>query len=775
MSKKQKVIMEAGERSHPHRRGSSGGGAADFFICFTARPSSSSSSATAAMRVSSSKGLMSPGRGRDSSAVPALSSSLSRRLRSSGSVKGGQSPMFPAGVPLAGRKKGCAFEAAEPSSPKVTCIGQVRVKAKKKGKFKTRAALARARSQRRESSFRREERGRDCFPGRNQRWVHQLPISICEAVRAIGSEFNCFVPCGRRSICGGHSSSRKVEEKASGKARMARSGSSSSRGAVQARWLMAVQDSEVEKRGEVFGLVVEESEKMEVGILVGKKEEKVMDVEEVGEVGEEKKGIDVEEEAKVSVCIPPRNALLLMRCRSDPVRMAALANRFWGSPAAKPEFGEMEEEEEKFERHNKMMNVMEDRENCVEERKEDDAVGFTVKAGEREKESEGAKETLWEDGSVSVEDKQEFPGGQLIGFEDVSAEKLSSGATPCREEARGADGAQLQEEQEKKEERDGSRCLKQQRDDVAEEEENGGCRVKQERSSGNCSVSKSKGEGRKRCKENDKRRHSFSSEREVRRHSFSSDREGRRTSLSVDRGRRWSFSMEKEDLGTKEEASLEGEKKKEVTPVVADDEDDEEEARGETGTEKPSCREENQKNREGELDEELDKEDQSGEPAKWTELPDCLLMMMYEPKLSMEVSKETWVCGKDFLQWRPHQRVRRPSNPAVAVQPATDDAIEENSESADTVPVHYPAPAPQTTIPEAAPVVLAPPLPPAAASLIRQNGPNLAKKAATVAPYEPLILTRCKSEPMRSSARLAPDACFWKDRHRPIGAAGVGF
>ncbi|KAL2516451.1 uncharacterized protein Fot_30422 [Forsythia ovata] len=44
----------------------------------------------------------------------------------------------------------------------------------------------------------------------------------------------------------------------------------------------------------------------------------------------------IEEEAgRASICIPPKNALLLMRRRSDPVKMAALANRFsWDANVA---------------------------------------------------------------------------------------------------------------------------------------------------------------------------------------------------------------------------------------------------------------------------------------------------------------------------------------------------------------------------------------------------------------------------------------------------------
>ncbi|KAL2482902.1 uncharacterized protein Fot_44346 [Forsythia ovata] len=42
-----------------------------------------------------------------------------------------------------------------------------------------------------------------------------------------------------------------------------------------------------------------------------------------------------EEVVRVSFCIPPKNALLLMRCRSDPMKMVALANHFsWDANTA---------------------------------------------------------------------------------------------------------------------------------------------------------------------------------------------------------------------------------------------------------------------------------------------------------------------------------------------------------------------------------------------------------------------------------------------------------
>ncbi|KAG6437374.1 hypothetical protein SASPL_102289 [Salvia splendens] len=49
-------------------------------------------------------------------------------------------------------------------------------------------------------------------------------------------------------------------------------------------------------------------------------------------------------------------------------------------------------------------------------------------------------------------------------------------------------------------------------------------------------------------------------------------------------------------------------------------------------------------------------------------LPECLLLMMSEPKLSMEVSKETWVCSTDFIRLDP-ERPRRAAAKADAEPP----------------------------------------------------------------------------------------------------------
>ncbi|KAM7486173.1 hypothetical protein LguiA_002182 [Lonicera macranthoides] len=59
-------------------------------------------------------------------------------------------------------------------------------------------------------------------------------------------------------------------------------------------------------------------------------------------------------------------------------------------------------------------------------------------------------------------------------------------------------------------------------------------------------------------------------------------------------------------------------------------------------------------------------------------LPEFLLMMMCEPKLSNEVSKETWVCNTNFIRFQPNNgrdnesknmvSIDSDSNPVPAIQ-----------------------------------------------------------------------------------------------------------
>ncbi|KAI3755759.1 hypothetical protein L1987_55565 [Smallanthus sonchifolius] len=151
-------------------------------------------------------------------------------------------------------------------------------------------------------------------------------------------------------------------------------------------------------------------------------------------------------------------------------------------------------------------------------------------------------------------------------------------------------------------------------------------------------------------------------------------------------------------------------------------------------------------------------------------LPECLLLMMYEPKLSMEVSKETWVSSKDFIRRQSSRKKPPPPPPAVKL---TDGQSKVSATSTTTSSKH---------------VTAAPPIQPGRSSCSLPAPTSMAEmleqKLVNAVGYEPFVLTRCKSEPMRTAAaKLAPDNCFWKNRKLEplrrasfgVGAAGVGF
>ncbi|RRT75264.1 hypothetical protein B296_00023633 [Ensete ventricosum] len=809
MRRKKKPSFCGVGRPHSHHR--TGGG--DLFFCFNARRSAASSSSAAVMRTTSSKSLPSPGRSRDPSAAaaaaPSLSSSLSRRLRSSGSVKGGQSPMFPAVV--GGRRKGVAFEAAEPSSPKVTCIGQVRVKSKKRKK----ASVMRSRSvrgSRREASFRRTEDlsgPRDRFPSSNQRWVHQLPMSICEALKAFGSEFNCFSPCGGRSLCSSSSASRSGEasEGEGGEKR------SSSCGAAFARWLVAAPEG---KRREDMGVAVENKRDREMGTVtkewvtredlglvaeMEKREEVVMVVKKGKEEEEEE---EEEEEARVSICIPPKNALLLMRCRSDPVKMAALTSRFWDSQAVQVRVDEGGEEEEdsrdedtdQCRRSDEGAQGERDKEDTEteqvdqEEEVVEESLQAVVSTEEPTQACEKMEEAKEEEVQVNLDQEkqnkdEDLKEGAAAELAEVNAntrvdpEELEVAAAETDE--KDIDKETHLEDREEKARRSSS-CSS-----TADKEERSNRCISRVRDGGR---KRSSASSRERERERDRRRHSFSTEREASRPSFSSEKEVRRASFSTEGKGRWSFSIEKDGLKLEKEANDEETETKEDCWVEEAGPNDTIEVQNMHSMDQEEIKEED----DGDT-QQPGVEREAGEKRKEektsTELPDCLLLMMYEPKLSMEVSKETWVCSTDFLEWRlhhPNNQTRLPSKAATAATVITDttstggakvsdvtqgesskkSADDKSSEKNETVASMREAPQHPPPPPPALPTMLD------AEKKLRGKVSVLQTPAQALA-YGPFVLTRCKSEPMRSSVRLAPDACFWKDRHQPIGATGIGF
>ncbi|KAL6594826.1 hypothetical protein ACP70R_048275 [Stipagrostis hirtigluma subsp. patula] len=814
--------------------GGGGGGGTELFICFTSRASSASvagSGAPSSLRPSSSSKLLSPGRGGGAGAgagaaadapAPPLHPSRSRRLRNSGSLKGGQSPMFPSGS-SGGRRGRGGFEPAEPSSPKVTCIGQVRVKGGKRKPKHASAAALRSRSRRggvgggsAEASFRRAGDDRDGPHGKNQGWVYQIPVNICEALKTFGS-------CGGRSLCspsrgGGERGAHSAGHPGDKKRRRPPAGGSWLCGAAVARCLLAIQEEEDDEVGKGAAVVpAEEMRASEVGLVM-----EGWDVEEeggvvVGEVEVEKKDeilvVGKEEEGRVSVCIPPRNALLLMRCRSDPVRMAALATRFWGSPAAATveqvdnevddnDEGDDEEEDDEGEAEVEMECKDEARDSAVsvEDVKCADCGGEAGEVDQAEPEAEESSKC----GDVLEEEKdghcsEEAEEAQIV-RKDAALE-VSLGEDGEREKqvpdmvelvADGKEEEDIAVPEKGEEEVKARSSISSSSPATALKEERKLRRLSSRR---RVSTSSRASSGSDRAG----RRHSFSAETDARRSSFSSLKDSRRASFSIDRdGRRWSFSIEQEHLVAEPKVLMASRKGKKISSdaesemdnavVVAPNSAEEGQESQDDGKEEASQNaEEEGTTQDVETDHKAEKvetkgaegEGQQQRRKKSGELPDCLLLMMYEPKLSMEVSKETWVCSTDFVHWKSYQgKNNRNRHQQTAAASGTDAETEEskdkNAEGSNVVndteesknpptvnSASMPPPVVQKTLPPK----------PATEQKLKLELPLVTNAAA----YAPFVLKRCKSEPMRSSARLAPDACFWKDRHRPLNATGIGF
>ncbi|CAK9182965.1 unnamed protein product [Ilex paraguariensis] len=736
------------DSDRPHRTTST---SSELFICFTSRLSSSS------MKISS-KSILSPGRARDPPI--SLSTSLSRRLRTNGSIKGGQaSPMFPTG----GKKRGCAFENPEPSSPKVTCIGQVRVKTKKT--VKQTRSLSKRRSG--EVSFRKieqnvsqnedqirsqvyqqinrsshsqfQQQSHECLPHhRNQRWVH-LPLTICEALRAFGAEFSCLFPC--RPSCFS-TNERDKEEKA-----MASSEGSgqNSCGAVFARWLVALQDGEGGKGREIELVVGGDEERTEVTERPRSSRRHVFDDIEIKddkiEVTDEVLG---EEEARVSICIPPKNALLLMRCRSDPTRVAALTNRFWESPRPKDEEDEREGNEENKDEEDKVH---------VEECEAKDLANL------EQEECEVSEKSV----PVEVEEEQGKPEAETeMGMEvqDIAEEKLQiNGGLQDTEQSK-------QEE----EEMEVNQTLVEEENEIAgssseaivdlenaENEEDDSVPVMEEVSRASYPSS---------SVQSDEEQEAEPKELEAAALAEDSEPEEEERSLADE------STLEKETqenyLDKEEETTMSQERDEAEEDETQDTHEPEEEDKQE-GTESEESESESHKTQLVERESHQAKKQQRESSV----LPDCLLLMMCEPKLSMEVSKETWVCSTDFIRWQPTEKKSQVNPKDGPDESKKRVSSESNISSNPALSVHCNQPLQQ---PPRSSCSFPAPAATSMATMIEQ-------KLLNAAAYEPFVLTRCKSEPMRTAAKLAPEACFWKNRklepHRRatcgVGAAGVGF
>ncbi|XP_054792621.1 uncharacterized protein LOC129298263 isoform X2 [Prosopis cineraria] len=691
------------EVERPHHRNNS----SELFICFTSRLSSSSS-----MKLSS-KSILSPGRSREPSQI-SLSTSLSRRLRNSGSIKGGNgqaSPMFP----TTGKKRGCAFENPEPSSPKVTCIGQVRVKTKKQGK----KMRARSKKRRGEASFRKAEPGFSDLQNlqqeaglthRSQRWVH-LPLTICEALRAFGAEFSCLFPC--RSSCGREKDDEKMGKGEGSGGGQSREGSC---GAAFARWLVALQEGEAKGR-EIELVVGEENEDDDDDRKDDSPERsRRRHVFEDIEIDMEKKHED-EDKARVSICIPPKNALLLMRCRSDPVKMAALANRFWESPAPKDE----------DERDEELQQDDDDEQVHMEEGEEQGKI--LVPAVEEEgsicEEANEEREIPEAETEAEAESLLEAYEFEIPTIPEISKVAEASGEKPEVEEEQKTEN-EVEVEDGNGNQKD-ENCLCDFSPEVISDLEKPELEeVREERL-------EEKEKGKDFCSNEQNISEPASSSPPV--ISVASESENNEEAVAI------SVTPETSAQEATVESTEKEEGEKETKEEPREDESTATQYRSDAEDPKP-------------------KEQKQG-PV----LPDCLLLMMCEPKLSMEVSKETWVCSTDFVRWLPERPAKR-----------KDGGDEPKKRiSIDAKP------------PLAPPQLMQPPRSscsfpaPAAHGGGMSMASMIEQKLVGSNAYEPFVLTRCKSEPMRSSAKLAPDACFWKNRklethHRPaplgVGTAG---
>ncbi|OVA11095.1 hypothetical protein BVC80_1741g81 [Macleaya cordata] len=822
-----------------HRSGSS---SSELFICFTSRPSTTYSS----MKISSSKSIRSPGHG-DKSHEPTLTMSSSlknRRLRANGSIKAGQfSPMFPSS-----KKRGCAFETPEPSSPKVTCIGQVRVKTKKQGKKMLARTKRKTEHKPQDGVLQQQQQQQHaCLPHRNQKWAY-FPFTICEALRSFGADLNCFLPCGSRSLCSSSMGARDKEEK--GRATIGETDAPrTSCGPIFERWLMALQEGEVEekiRREDMEMMLGEEEEEEE--IIVRKN---VMEMELVGkgEAEEESDEEDGDEPRRVSICLPPKNALLLMRCRSDPLRMSSLANRFWDSPLTKvhddddddDEYDDNDEDSEDDGEEEEEMNLELEEKHKVEEvlekwsadensvnsedtlKKEEQvnsvkadhqsggggggggeggeekdleqnevvkSDGSSTEAGENPRIEE---ESMLQEVEVVVEEDEEEEEEQVVELNTETVESPRTEEEPMLEEVLEED----QDVEHNTESVENPRIEKEpmllEVQEVDQEVEQNTGAVENKRIEE--SMLQEVLEEDQEVEHNTEAVENPRTEEEPMLHEvLEEDKEVEHNSIeAVENPRIEEEPMLQEIvIGILEEEEEEGvmtarssevvvqpDREEESEPAIAaaaaeeavldlDDErvekstsieEKESEDRGgflidgeeiESIQEKSAIsvvkEEQGEEQIYGDYDDYEEEKSSTEEREKEREvvvLPDCMMwMMMCEPKLSMEVSKETWVCSRDFIRSSWPNYDRNPIPPQLIL----------NNKAADDGSNHSIVQQQQQQ------------LPPSNSSCSINRNPSrsvvlsmasmIEQKLAKAVPYEPLVLMRCKSEPLRSSSKF---------------------
>lgn len=491
----------------------------------------------------------------------------------------------------------------------------------------------------------------------NQRWVH-LPLTICEALRTFGSEVSCLFPC--RSSCSNTNSNTMIDKDENTECEKERSCSD-----IFARWLAAFNDHDddnvVKSRRHVFDDDIDNGNDS----IMGSIDDDVMSLRR--HVFDDLDIVNIDE-GRVSICVPPKNALLLMRCRSDPMMMEALTNRFWEPNV------EINEEEEKEEVEEFVDEII-DQEHCDLEKFEVDQEVVELNM------------EIEMDESVQREEIEQNVEMEAIYVQDENVQENET----------------IESNIERVNEDDESMFLWCLFDEIENQDEE-----------------------------------------------FKDDEEEEEEDAQLDMGYALELLFAIQDVQEFEAGESNIEK---VKPLEEENDD--------MVTENETNERIVMESEKVESDVVVRENDERDKSIK--ELPECLLLMMYEPKLSMEVSKETWVCSSDFIQRHSSRKKQpQPQLPPVELINGQDESMVKCS-------------SPTVTAQECDNNVMR--------IGAVQDQPVLEEKLVNTMGYEPLVLTRCKSEPMRiAEAKLKQDACYWKNKLEPprrasfsISMAGLGF
>ncbi|XP_076924233.1 uncharacterized protein LOC143586604 [Bidens hawaiensis] len=717
-----------------------------------------------------SKSILSPGRGGVRDPPTSLSTSLSRRLKNSGSIKGGASPAM---FPTATKKRGAFENNPEPSSPKVTCIGQVRVRGRgKKKQAKKLRTLSRTSTTHTsgEVSFRTQDhrtlhgfcskgqnvkeslnlgskggqsysqsQDQDCLHSQRS-WVH-FPVTVCEALRAFGSEFSCLIPCRT-----GKEEKQVVSNDGD------RQGGGSC-GKLFTRWLVAVQDGEGGGERDIELVVGDEEDEdyYEDESVVRKTRRHVFEDLEIIN-GRIEGHVD---EGRVSICVPPKNALLLMRCRSDPVKNEALCNRSW-----EPSGGGNEEDDEEFvdceSRIRKELEeceatgevgqqqvLDEDQENVSENKDvQQDEVFDNMQQDEANQDQFFDNVQLDEANKVQVFDNMQLDEANKVQvFDNVpqdEANKVQVFDNVTQDETNKVQVFDnvTQDEANKV----------QVFDNVPQDEANKVQvfdNVQQEEADQELDIVQQEEAGQDQ-EFNNVLKDEVQEHDSVQKYEVGQDQEHEQTEVKEESFYLVSLFEEIVDQDYEIQEQDEAHEEDEVAETVADE--------STTVTNFAETREElvneAQEHNTGILDGENEVKEKSGSEEV---LPECLLMMMREPKLSINISKETWVCSTDFIKRKSNKRKPPPLPPLF--KPSGGDEI--SIGAAATVNDGFPP-----VLPQSARSSCSLPMVPSMATVLEQ-------KLASAVGYEPFVLTRCKSEPVKTVASkllLLPESCVLENR-----------